>query len=150
MELKNYHPAVCEFEIFHAHKQTIANIISGEALQVIDLGSGDARKSKVLLEHLVQNDLRIHYIPIDISTGAVRNLVASLESKFSNTSLTVSGIAAEYFQGLEAVPREQFKRNFVFFLGLLLVRFEQQEKSIPEFHASDFHHSRHLCDIHQQ
>ena len=117
VELENYHPAVCEFEIFRTHKQTIANIISDEALQVIDLGSGDARKSKVLLEYLVQNNLRIHFIPIDISSGAVRNLVASLESEFTNTSLTVTGIAAEYFQGLEAVPREQFKRNFVFFLG---------------------------------
>ena len=115
--LENYHPAVCEFEIFHTHKQTITDIISDEALQIIDLGSGDARKSKVLLEHLVKNNLQIHYIPIDISAGAVKNLVASLESEFGNTSLAVTGIAAEYFQGLEAVPREQFERNFVFFLG---------------------------------
>ncbi len=115
--LENYHPAVCEFEIFHAHKQTIADIISDEALQIIDLGSGDARKTQVLLDHLVKNKLQIHYIPIDISAGAVKNLVASLESKFRNTSLGVTGIASEYFQGLKAVPREQFKRNFVFFLG---------------------------------
>ena len=115
--LENYHPAVCEFEIFHAHKQTIADIISDEALQIIDLGSGDARKTQILLDHLVKNKLQIHYIPIDISAGAVKNLVASLESKFRNTSLGVTGIASEYFQGLKAVPREQFKRNFVFFLG---------------------------------
>ena len=113
--LENYHPAVCEFEIFHAHKQTIANIVSDESLQIIDLGSGDARKSQVLLEHLVKSDLQIHFIPIDISAGAVRNLVTSLESKFQNTSLAVTGIAAEYFEGLQAVPREQFKRNFIFF-----------------------------------
>lgn len=117
MGLENYHPAVCEFEIFHTHKQTIAGIISDEALQIIDLGSGDARKTKVLLKHLVKNKLQIHFIPIDISAGAVKNLVTSLESEFGSTSLTVTGIASEYFQGLEAVPREQFKRNFVFFLG---------------------------------
>jgi dimethylhistidine N-methyltransferase len=115
--LKNYHPAVCEFEIFHTHKQTITDIISDEALQIIDFGSGDARKTRVLLDHLVESKLQIRYVPIDISAGAVKNLVASLESKFRNTSLTVTGIASEYFQGLEAVPREQFKRNFVFFLG---------------------------------
>ena len=117
LELENYHPAVCEFEIFHTHKQTIADIISDESLQVIDLGSGDARKTKVLLNHLVKNNQLIHFIPIDISAGAIKNLVASLESEFSNTSLTVTGIASEYFQGLEAVPRERFKRNLVFFLG---------------------------------
>ena len=115
--LENYHPAVCEFEIFHTHKQTIADIVSDEALQIIDLGSGDARKTKVLLKHLVDNKLQIHFIPIDISAGAVKNLVQSLESEFANTSLAVTGLASEYFQGLEAVPRERFKRNFVFFLG---------------------------------
>lgn len=115
--LKNYYPAVCEFEIFHTHKQTIADIISDEALQIIDLGSGDARKTRVLLDHLVKNKLQIHYIPIDISAGAVKNLVTSLKSEFGNTSLAVTGIASDYFQGLEAVLRKQFKRNFVFFLG---------------------------------
>ena len=115
--LENYHPAVCEFEIFHAHKQLIADIISDQSLQIIDLGSGDARKSKVLLAHLVKSGLQIHYIPIDISAGAVESLVDSLRSEFGDTSLSVTGIASEYFEGLAAVPREQFKRNFVFFLG---------------------------------
>ena len=117
VELKNYHPAVCEFEIFHTHKQTITDIISDEALQIIDLGSGDARKTMVLLEHLMKNNRQINYIPIDISSGAIKNLVTSLESKYRKSFLTVIGIASEYFQGLEAVPREQFERNFVFFLG---------------------------------
>ena len=115
--LENYHPAVCEFEIFNKHKQTIANIISDEALQIIDLGSGDARKTKVLLRHLVKSQLQIHYIPIDISAGAVTNLVNSMKAEFGNTSLTVTGIASEYFPGLEAVLQERLKRNFVFFLG---------------------------------
>jgi dimethylhistidine N-methyltransferase len=115
--LENYHPAVCEFEILRTHKQKIADIISDEALQIIELGSGDARKTRVLLEYLVKNKLTIHYIPIDISAGAVRNLVTLLETEFGDTSSSVTGIAADYFQGLAAVPREQFKRNFVFFLG---------------------------------
>ena len=117
VELKNYHPAVCEFEIFHTHKQTLTDIIYDNALQIIDLGSGDARKTLVLLEHLMKNNRLIHYIPIDISSGAVKNLVTSMESKYCNSFLTVTGIASEYFQGLEAVPHEQFKQNFVFFLG---------------------------------
>jgi len=117
LELKDYHPVVCEFEILRTHKQAIADIISEEALQIIDLGSGDSRKTKVLLRHLVKNNLQVHFIPIDISEGAIRNLVASLESEFGDTGLTVTGIASQYFEGLEAVPREQFQKNFVFFLG---------------------------------
>lgn len=89
-------------------------------MQIIDLGSGDASKTQVLLDYLSHSHRPVHYIPIDISAGAVKNLVASLESKYGNTSMSVTGIASEYFQGLAAVPREQFKRHFVFFLGSTL------------------------------
>ena len=119
VRLETYLPAVSEIEIIHTHKQTIADlIISQKALQIIDLGSGDGSKSMILLEHLMEKNQPIHFMPIDISAGAVKNLVATLRSKFKNTSLTVTGIASEFFQGLSAVPRGQFERNFVFFFGV--------------------------------
>lgn len=121
VRLETYLPAVSEIEIIHTHQQFIADlIISQKALQIIDLGSGDGSKSMVLLEHLIQKNQRIHFMPIDISAGAVKNLVATLRSKFKNTSLTVTGIASEYFQGLSAIPRGQFERNFVFYFGVTI------------------------------
>ena len=63
-ELENYHPSVCEFEIFHAHKQTIVDILSRESFQLIELGAGDGRKTLVLLEQFLQNGMKIHYAPI--------------------------------------------------------------------------------------
>jgi dimethylhistidine N-methyltransferase len=114
-ELKNYHPSVCEFEIFHAHKQTILDILSRESFQLIELGAGDGRKTLVLLEHFLTNGMKIHYAPIDISEGAIKHLVAGLESKFDGTSLTVNGLVADYFQGLDALAGD--RSNLVLFLG---------------------------------
>ena len=119
-ELEDYHPSVCEFEILHAHKQTIVDILSRESFQLIELGAGDGRKTLVLLEQFLQNGMKIHYAPIDISEGAIKHLVATLESKFGGTSLTVNGLVADYFQGLDALAGDRSKRNLVLFLGSTL------------------------------
>lgn len=116
-ELKNYHPAVCENEILHSHKETISNIVSREPFQFMELGSGDGSKAMILIEQFLQDHLQFDYIPIDISAGAIENLVASLRSKYSGTSLTVTGAVADYFQGLKKFAGGNQKRNFVLFQG---------------------------------
>lgn len=116
-ELEHYHPAVSEFEIFRTQKQTIAEQLPAEPFQIIELGSGDARKSKVLLDYFVKNKIKFHYSPVDISAGAIKNLVGSLASKYEGKSLTVTGVAAPYFQGLDWLLQKRSGRNFVFFLG---------------------------------
>jgi uncharacterized SAM-dependent methyltransferase len=115
--LKGHHPSVCELEIFNTHKQTIANILAGESIQLIDLGAGDGGKTVILLEQLLKNEMNVHYAPIDISEGAIRHLVTSLKPKFKGTSIEVTGLAADYFQGLETLTHDRTKRNLVLFLG---------------------------------
>ena len=116
-ELENHHPSVCEFEIFNTHKQTIANILTGESIQLIELGAGDGRKTIILLEQFLKSEIKIHYTPIDISEGAIKHLVSTLESKFKDTSIKVTGLTADYFQGLDALAQDRSKRNMVLFLG---------------------------------
>jgi L-histidine Nalpha-methyltransferase len=116
-KLEDHHPSVCEFEIFNTHKQTIADILSEESIQLIDLGAGDGAKPRILLEQFLKNGMKAHYAPIDISEGAIKNLVATLEEKFSGTSIEVTGLAADYFQGLETLTHDRMKRNLVLFLG---------------------------------
>jgi len=116
-QLEGHHPSICEFEIFNTHKQTIADILAGESIQLIDLGAGDGAKPRILLEQFLTNGIRAHYFPIDISEGAIKHLVATLEAEFSGTSIEVTGLAADYFQGLEALTQDRSKRNLVLFLG---------------------------------
>lgn len=115
--LENHHPSVCEFEIFNTHKETIVDILSAESFQLIELGAGDGGKTLILLDQFIKSGMKIHYAPIDISEGAIIQLVDTLESKFRGTPIDVTGLAADYFQGLDALSRDQSKRNLVLFLG---------------------------------
>lgn len=116
-ELPGYLPAQCEFEIFQTHKQAVTDILSKTPFRVIELGAGDGKKTEILLEHFIQSQLTFEYVPIDISEGAIKNLVASLESKYSTSTMSVTGLAADYFDGLRAVSQDSHRRNIVLFLG---------------------------------
>ena len=116
-QLASYHPAQCEFEIFQTHKQAVTDILGKTAFRVIELGAGDGGKTQILLEHFIQSQLTFEYVPIDISEGAVKNLVAFLEKQFSQSSMSVTGLAADYFDGLRVINKDSNVRNIVFFLG---------------------------------
>jgi uncharacterized SAM-dependent methyltransferase len=116
-QLAEYHPAQCELEIFQKHKQTVTDILAKHAFRVIELGAGDGGKTQILLEHFIQKQLTFEYVPIDISEGAVKNLVAVLESRYSQSTMSVIGLAADYFDGLRAIKERSNLRNIVLFLG---------------------------------
>ncbi len=116
-QLPGYHPAQCEIEIFQNHKQAITDMLSKTMFRFIELGAGDGGKTQILLEHLIQNRLTFEYVPIDISEGAVKNLVAALELRYSESNMSVLGIAADYFDGLSNISSNSSMRNIVLFLG---------------------------------
>jgi L-histidine Nalpha-methyltransferase len=119
-ELPEYLPAVCEFEIIRNLKNDIAKLISGNTFNLIELGSGDGCKTRILIDQLLNKNLDFHYYPIDISNGAVTNLVKSLEVDQKATNLKVSGIIGDYFEGLNTILKESPKQNLVLFLGVTL------------------------------
>jgi len=127
---QEYLPAVCEFEIFNNHINTITNLISGQPFQLIELGSGDGGKTKLLIENVVKKKIDLQYYPIDISEGAIRGLVSTLKSKYSNTTLKVNGLVGDYFVGLNNLTKKQNLRNVVLFLGVTLNNMTPPDASI--------------------
>ena len=116
-ELESYHASVCEKEILLSHKEVISAIVAPGPFRLIDLGSGEGSKTRILIDQFLKNNLQFEYIPIDLSAGAVTDLVAGLREKYSATSLTVKGAVADYFQGLEEFAGSGGKRNFALFQG---------------------------------
>ena len=106
-ESPEYLPAACEFEIFNTHQNAITDLISKQPFQLIELGSGDGGKTQILIENIVNKKINLQYYPIDISEGAIRDLVATLKSKYSSTSLRVNGFVADYFIGLENLTKNR-------------------------------------------
>ncbi len=123
-QLSEYQPAQCEIEIFESHKLAIADLLSKAVFRVIELGAGDGRKTQILLEHFIRHQLTFEYVPIDISQGAVKNLVAFLKSRFSQSTMSVTGYVADYFDGLDAMKEQPHVRNIVLFLGLTIGNME--------------------------
>ena len=52
-DLEDYYPAVCELEIFRKNKDFISSFLPEEPINFVELGSGDGRKTIVLLKHFL-------------------------------------------------------------------------------------------------
>ena len=83
MHMPEYYLTDCEFEIFNSHKEEIISSFkeAAQSINIIELGAGDGRKTKILLEQLVQQGTDFRYIPIDISQNALDSLEQSLKSE---------------------------------------------------------------------
>ena len=126
-ELPEYLPATCEYEIFHIHKQIITELISKGPFQVIELGAGGGGKTKILIENILKTQADFHYYPIDISEGAIKSLVNDFKLNFSNTSLKLTGLISDYFEGLKNITTRGIQRNLVLFLGVTLNNMDPPE-----------------------
>ena len=118
--LENYHPSKCEMEIFNTYKSKLSKIFSNTPSHLVELGSGDGKKTAVLIKQLLEDGVKFQYTPIDISEGAINNLTATLNKKFSNLSLNITGWVGDYFDGLASITNNEKARKMVLFLGVTL------------------------------
>ena len=116
-ELENYHPSRCELEIINTHKATLSKIFSDSSNHLVELGSGDGDKTMILIEQLLSDGIELNYTPIDISKGAINNLINTLNKKFPNPKLNATGLVADYFEGLATIEKA---KKMVLFLGVTL------------------------------
>lgn len=80
---------------------------------IVELGSGDARKTRALLDAVDANGRDTRYVPIDVGEDMLRNTAASLMKEYS--WLTIHGIVGDYERHLGKIPAG--KRKLFLFLG---------------------------------
>jgi L-histidine N-alpha-methyltransferase len=127
-DLPEYYLTRCEFEIFEYHKQAIAEIFRDVSFNLVELGPGDARKTRVLLNHFLEEELDFKYIPIDISEAALEGLVQSMQTEFPE--LRVHGLISEYFNALNWLKNLNHRKNLVLFLGSSIGNFNRESSRI--------------------
>lgn len=121
MAMPEYYLTRSEYEIFSNSKsEMLAYFSQGkEKFHLIEFGAGDGLKTKVLLRHFWEKQVRFCYLPIDISPNIIKKLTADLQT--SMPGLEVKGVADDYFNTLEHldryVPNKLNIRNVIFFLG---------------------------------
>src|SRR5258708_34830900 len=96
----------------------------GSNLTVIELGAGNASKTSILVEALLQRQLRVEFHPVDVSPSALQEAVASMNGHFQN--LLVRPIVADYSDELPQLHALR-GRKLALFIGSTIGNFEPEE-----------------------
>ena len=120
MDMPEYYLSDCEYEIIENYKQDILEKVSDAPFRLVELGAGDGRKTRILLEHFLQEGAEFEYVPIDISHGATTKLVDDIKENFPE--LKVNAIVSDYDEGLSSLKELNSqngnnRQNLVLFLG---------------------------------
>lgn len=116
MKMPEYYLTDCEFEIFQNNQDKLFDIFSENGkFDLVELGSGDGSKTKILLNNYYQRKADFSYVPIDISLSSIENLEFELNQEMP--LLKLNPIAKDYFDALEAIQEGSDARKVVLFLG---------------------------------
>jgi len=115
MELPEYYLTRAETEILKSKKKQIAKEIGDKEFNLIELGCGDGKKTKILLEQFLKNNQRLHFFPIDISEDSISEFIDSLRGQYPD--LRSEGLVSDYFEGLYWLSEQNHRKNVVLFLG---------------------------------
>ena len=123
-EQPEYYLTRAEDEILARHAGEIA-AAAATGSDLVELGSGDARKTRRLIEALLSRRASLRYVPIDISRSAL--LRSSRGLLAAHPELEIHAIAAEYGRGI-AMLRESFAGpKLVVWLGSNVGNLERRE-----------------------
>lgn len=116
MAMPSYYLTDCEFEIFSLHKSEIATLFEEKSgFDLIELGAGDGKKTKVLLNYLVNKNTDFVYKPIDISQHAIDSLSNKLKEEIPK--LDVDAETGEYFEVLDRLKQFDARKKVIMVLG---------------------------------
>lgn len=117
MAMPEYYLTDAEMEIISTYKKNIGELFRDRenGLDLIELGAGDGKKTKVLLKHMAENQFNFTYKPVDISENAVFSLTNTLEDELPD--LETEPIVGEYFDALERIQHLNKRKKVILFLG---------------------------------
>lgn len=118
-ELPEYYLTRAERSILELRGAEICDV-AGRALQVVELGPGDGSKAALLLRHLARRQLRVDYVPIDISHEALFAAAERLHREFPNVQ--VRPVVADITQEFSLPPTRA--RRLVLYLGSSIGNFD--------------------------
>lgn len=127
MNMPEYYLTDCEHEIFSSQKEEITSAICDDTLgfNLVELGSGDGIKTKILLKYLVEKSVHFQYTPVDISAKANNELVKSLKSELPD--LIVEAKTGDYFRKLKSLNGHASIQKIILFLGSNIGNFSDNE-----------------------
>lgn len=109
--LPEYYPTRTERALLERVVGEIAAAAGAEVL--VELGSGSAAKTRLLLDALTAEGSLKTYVPQDVSASALRGAAAEIATEYPN--LSVHGVVSDFTDTLHNLPRGG--RRMIAFLG---------------------------------
>jgi dimethylhistidine N-methyltransferase len=125
MAMPTYYLTDSEYEILESNKEEITNLFTGfGAFDLIELGAGDGKKTKILLKEFSDKNIDFTYVPIDISENALNQLQNSIEKELPKVQ--VQTFQGTYFEALKEINNRK-NRKIILFLGSNIGNLEHKQ-----------------------
>lgn len=112
-DLPEYYPTRTEQAILADCALEIAQLTG--SCELVELGSGSSRKTRLLLEAYDQLNDQLQYCPIDVSAGMLKTTAIELLGLYPK--LKLCGLAGTYEQALAQLPPAELDNRMLIFLG---------------------------------
>jgi dimethylhistidine N-methyltransferase len=122
-ELPEYYLTRTEQKIFEDNSTDIIDAL-GHKLAIVEFGSGNSVKTRLLINAVLNRQEHLHYIPIDISSSFLKASARALLGEIDQLSITA--IVAEYTDAIPIIPDPQEPRLFLF-IGSNIGNFNRAE-----------------------
>ena len=123
-ELPEYYLPQAVREILVDHAADIQAAVPDE-IAVVELGSGNAAKTRILLEVLLAKRKKLCYVPIDICRTVIEDSSRELLREFPQ--LKIVAVAAEYQEGMRQLPLAADSPKLILWLGSNIGNFDRSE-----------------------
>lgn len=128
MKLDEYYLTNKELEIFESKKSEILQAMGrDQEFRIIELGAGDGSKTKILLKHLLDQEIDFTYSPVDISGNVLNILEDNLLTNLCG--LKMESFQGDYFEALKGITRGS-EKEIIFFLGSNIGNFVKGEAEV--------------------
>jgi len=132
--LPEYYLTRVERDLLATYGREIVAAFEGP-LELVELGSGSALKTKLIIEAILERQETLTFHPIDISSDAL--VESSLGLIAAHESLTIKAYASDYFALLREQRLQTRDRVLALYLGSNVGNFEPDEaRSLLELLAS--------------
>jgi L-histidine N-alpha-methyltransferase len=129
-----YYLTRAEREILEARADEIASSVGGGA-ELVELGSGSASKTRLLIEAFLRHQAQLRYVPIDISHSALAESAQALLADYP--ALEIRAIAGEYERGLLHLRGDVDAPRLILWLGSNIGNFDRANAARFLTHVRD-------------
>lgn len=119
-ELDEYYPTDCEIEIMRNNIDEISDML-GHHVQLIELGSGSSKKTRLLLDHCQNLAM---YVPVDISGSFLQETAKNLRGDYPNKD--IQPVAADYTSPFDIPESDNIEKRVVYYPGSTIGNFSRE------------------------